>query len=56
MWQVMRIYGIGGRVLKGIMSFYDEGRACVRVGNVVSLFLLMYLIYVLCAIEINRLK
>ena len=35
-WQVMRIYGIGGRVLKGIMSFYDEGRACVRVGNVVS--------------------
>ena len=36
MWQVMRIYGIGGRVLKGIMSFYDEGSACVRVGNKVS--------------------
>ena len=36
MWQVMRIYGIGGRVLRGIMSFYDEGRACVRVGSKVS--------------------
>ena len=36
MWQVMRIYGIGGRVLGGIMSFYDEGRACVRVGGKVS--------------------
>ena len=36
MWQVLRIYGIGGRVLSGIMSFYDEGRACVRVGNKVS--------------------
>ena len=35
MWRVMRIYGIGGRVLKGIMSFYEEGRACVRVGNMV---------------------
>ena len=35
MWQVIRICGIGGRVLKGIMSFYDEVRACVRVGNMV---------------------
>ena len=34
MWQVIRIYGIGGRVIKGIMSFYDEGRACVRVEKV----------------------
>ena len=23
-------------MLKGIMSFYDEGRACMRVGNMVS--------------------
>ena len=36
MWEVMRIYGIGGRVLRGIMSFYNEGRACVRVGQKVS--------------------
>ena len=25
-----------GKVLKGIISFYDEGRACVTVGNMVS--------------------
>ena len=31
----------GGRVLRGIMSFYDEGRACVRVGGKVSESLLM---------------
>ena len=36
LWQVLRIYGIGGRVLRGIMSFYVEGKACVRVGDEVS--------------------
>ena len=36
LWQVLRIYGIGGRVLRGIMSFYVEGRACVRVGGEIS--------------------
>ena len=36
MWQVMRINGVGGRVLRGIKSFYDDGRACVRVGGEVS--------------------
>ena len=34
MWQVMRISDIGGRVLRGIMTFYDEGRPCVREGIV----------------------
>merc|ERR1711895_129466 len=36
LWQVLRIYGIGGRVLRGIMSFYVEGKACVRVGGEIS--------------------
>lgn len=36
MWQVMRVYGLGGRVLRGIMSFYEDGRACVRVGEKMS--------------------
>ena len=36
MWQVMRIYGLGGRVLEGIKSFYEQGRACVRVGSELS--------------------
>ena len=35
-WQVMIIYGIGRKVLKDIMSFYDEGRACVMLRNMVS--------------------
>ena len=41
MWRVrgglMAVFFIGkcSMVLKGIKSFYDEGRACVRVGNVV---------------------
>merc|ERR1712121_55348 len=36
MWQVMRVYGLGGRVLRGIMSFYEDGKACVRVGEKIS--------------------
>ena len=32
----MRVYGLGGRVLRGIMSFYEDGKACVRVGENVS--------------------
>ena len=36
MWQVIRINGADGKVLRGIKSFYDEGRACVRVVDEVS--------------------
>jgi len=36
MWQVMRINSVGGKVLRGIKSFYDDERACVRVGAEVS--------------------
>ena len=31
MWNVLRVYGIGGRLLQGVGS-----KACVRVGNEVS--------------------
>ena len=33
MWQGMRINGVGGKGLRGIKRFYDDGRACVRVGS-----------------------
>ena len=32
----MRLYGIGGRLLRGVKSFYVDGKACVKVGNEVS--------------------
>ncbi len=35
-WTVLRLYGLGGRLLKKAKSFYVNGRACVRVGNDVS--------------------
>ena len=35
MWQMLRVYGVGGKLLKAVKSFY-VGRACVRVGNDVS--------------------
>ena len=35
-WNVLRLYGIGGRLLQGVMSFYVGSKACVRVGNEVS--------------------
>ena len=36
MWQMLRVYGVGGKLLKAVQSFYVDSGACVRVGNVVS--------------------
>ncbi len=36
LWTVLRLYGLGGRLLKGVKSFYVNSRACVRLGNDVS--------------------
>ena len=33
LWKVMGIYGIGGKLLSAVKSFYIESRACVRVGD-----------------------
>ena len=30
------VYGVGGKLLKAVQSFYVDSRACVRVGNDVS--------------------
>ena len=36
MWQMLKVYGIKGKLLKAVHSFYVDSRACVRVGNDVS--------------------
>ena len=36
MWQMLRVYGVGGKLLKSVQSFYVDCRACVWVGNDVS--------------------
>ena len=36
LWEVMRIYGVGGRLLRAVKSFYVDSKACVRVGNETS--------------------
>ena len=36
MWDVLRIYGIGGRLLRAVKSLYVGSKACVRVANEVS--------------------
>ena len=36
MWQMLRVYGVGEKLLKAVQSFYVDRRACVRVGNDVS--------------------
>ena len=36
MWNVLRLYGIGGRLLRGVKSLYVGSKACVRVRNEVS--------------------
>lgn len=36
MWDILLLYGVGGKLLKAVQSFYVNSRACVRVGNEVS--------------------
>ena len=36
MWNVLRLYGIGNRLLRGVKSLYVGSKACIRVGNEVS--------------------
>ena len=31
-----KLYGVGGKLLKAVQSFYKDSRACVWVGNDVS--------------------
>ena len=33
---MLRVYGVGGKLLKAVQSFYVDSRECVRVGNDVS--------------------
>ena len=33
---MLRVYGVGGKLLKAVQSFYVDSRACVRVGNDMS--------------------
>ena len=36
MWQMLRVYGVGGKLSKAVPSLYVDSMACVRVGNDVS--------------------
>ena len=36
MWQMLRVYGVGGKLLKAVQSFYVDSRACILVGKDVS--------------------
>ena len=36
MWDILKVYGVGGRLFRAIKSFYNNSRACVRVGEGVS--------------------
>ena len=36
MWQMLRVCGVGGKLLKAVHNFYVDSRVCVRVGNDVS--------------------
>ena len=38
MWQTLRVYGGGGKLLKAVQSFYIASRVCVWVGNDASGF------------------
>ena len=36
LWEVLGIYGVGGKLLQAVKSFYVNSRACVKVQGEVS--------------------
>ncbi len=36
LWEVLRIYGVGGRLLSAIKSFYEAASACVKINRETS--------------------
>ena len=36
MWQMLRVYGVEGNLLRAVQSVYIDRRACVRLGNDMS--------------------
>ncbi len=36
LWDVLKIYGVGGKLLSSIKSFYEEASACVKISGEIS--------------------
>ncbi len=36
LWEVLRIYGVGGKLLSAIKSFYEAASACVKIDGETS--------------------
>ena len=36
LWQVLQLYGVGGKLLKAVQRFYVDSKECVRIGGEVS--------------------
>ncbi len=36
LWDVLKIYGVGGKLLSAVKSFYEEASACVKISGKAS--------------------
>ena len=36
LWQVLREYGINGKLLGAVRAFYEKSEACIRIGDKLS--------------------
>ncbi len=36
LWEVLRIHGVGGKLLSAIKSFYEEASSCVKISEETS--------------------
>ena len=41
MWQMLRVYGVAGKLLKALQSFYVDSRVCIWEGNDASELILV---------------
>ncbi len=55
LWSVLKIYGVGGQLLKGIQAFCREANACVRKGGEFSESFVLLVVLAACHGERKKL-
>ncbi len=33
MWDILKVYGVGGKLMKGVKAFYKDAKASIRVNG-----------------------
>ncbi len=42
MWDVLKVYGVGGRLMNGVKAFYKDAKACINLNAEIIVKVLKY--------------